>query len=54
MVDRATLLDLGALRIDMSRVEDHTLTLAEVIRRLVDAWKAQNGSSQAKGSPARG
>jgi hypothetical protein len=38
-VDRGTALDLNQIAIDIARHEDRHVTLAEVIRRLIDAYR---------------
>ena len=53
-VDRDTALDLHQIAVDLGRAEQRHVPIREVIRRLVDAWQAQNGSSQPNGGPARG
>jgi hypothetical protein len=43
-VPRSTVLDLNQIRVDMGRREGRTVTLAEVIGRLIEAYRQQVGA----------
>lgn len=45
-VDRETVLDLNQIAIDLAHSERRPVTLGEVIRRLIDAWRQQAAAGE--------